>query len=185
MADDLLENHYPRHMRLRSLIGIFFAGVFVMCGVVGFMVWRSRVEPSVIFQTIVGDTLPNPFSEKETPKNTDTPTVGESFTPAAGARMFEKGMYVTYVYYTRNGFIPQTIVITRSEKVRFVNATSLVMRVGTQPENLSSPYYASFNDAKPESQGGTYELVLSEPGVWAYENLAAGQDVKKGTVYVR
>lgn len=100
-------------------------------------------------------------------------TVASSVSTAgAGARTFEKGVYVTTIYFTTKGFVPQTLVIDHGEEVRFVNKTTLTMRVGSQTaSNASSLHYSAISDPRAQPKGGTYQISLTQPGIWSYYNL--------------
>lgn len=158
------------------------------------MQWVTFIIIAVILLAILviafPGQLPSLVWQQGATTTTDTETqngtpAASSFNPAAGARVLEDGKYVTYIYFTGKAFVPQTVVISSGEKVRFVDASSLTMRVGSQTANLSSSYYSSLNEANPKGKGSTYEITLSQPGVWSYQNLPSSQPLITGTVYVR
>ena len=105
-------------------------------------------------------------------------------TSGAGKRTFEKGVYVTTVYFTSQGFVPQNITITHGEEIRFVNKTTLTMRVGSQTAaNSSSTFYSTISDPKAEPKGGTYQISFTQPGVWSYYSMTG--DPYAGVVTVK
>ena len=101
----------------------------------------------------------------------------------AGTRVFEKGVYVTLIYLTDQGFVPKNVEIKAGEEIRFVNKTSLTMRV-VSDEKLSNQYYAYFNEPQSVGKGGTYQLSLMQPGLFSYYNLNANPRVT-GQVFVK
>lgn len=136
--------------------------------------------------------LPAPTKNAEQATDSDTTQGSPALSGAvnkntassgAGARTFEKGVYVTTVFLTNSGFVPESVVINKGEEVRFVNKTSLTMRVGSQVENLSSPVYSAIADPKAESKGGTYQRSFTDAGLWAYFNMTG--DPFKGTIFVK
>jgi plastocyanin len=111
----------------------------------------------------VSETVPEkPAEQKPAPK----PAV-----PAgAGARTFEKGVYVTTVFFTDQGFVPSVVEAHHGEEIRFVNKTNAVMHI-IADEKTSSLYYRSINQPNTVGKGGSYQLQLPELGVFNYKNL--------------
>ncbi len=121
--------------------------------------------------------------------STNTPQnaapAAKSFSPAAGARIVENGKYVTYVYFTGHVFVPDTVTVNSGERVHFVNTSTLTMRVGSRPENLSTVAYSAITQPYAQGKGSTFDIVLSQSGVWSFENLSSTNPRVLGTVYVR
>ena len=154
----------------------------------------------VVILGLTGLLFATPAKEANTVNDTATTTnetvvekpVGSSPSPStssgnldgAGARTFEKGVYVTTVFFTTKGFAPQSVIIEHGEEVRFVNKTSLTMRVGSQvASNTSSTFYSAISDQKSQPKGGTYQVALTQPGIWSYYNLTG--DPFTGSVIVK
>jgi plastocyanin len=100
-------------------------------------------------------------------------------------RTFEDGHYVTFVYFDGASFSPETVTIDHGESVRFVNLSTLAMRVGTRAEHLSSGSYSGIDQPNAGSEGTTYDVFFSTPGTWAFENLPSSATGIYGTVNVR
>ncbi len=88
----------------------------------------------------------------------------------SGKRTFEKGVYVTEVYYSDQGFVPGILEVKRGEEVRFINRTSGTMHVIAE-EKTSSLYYRSLNQPNTVGKGGTYQIGMPEAGIMNYYNL--------------
>lgn len=154
-------------------------GVIALVVVCGFVVALSGSSPSLVWEGIFNSST-NSSSANKTPAPS-----ADSFSPAAGARVYQGGKYVTYVYFTGSEFLPDHVTINSGEGVKFVDVSNLSMRVGSQPENLSSTFYAELSDSKTESEGKSFSIILSQPGIWSYENLSSSEPLVLGVVYVR
>lgn len=152
-------NHY-------HIAGGIILLLVIALGVISF--WPINQIPTVAVdfpttqEETITDTTPKPAPTK--PKAT-TPT-----TSGAGVRTFEKGVYVTTIYYTDNGFVPTTITATHGEEVRFINKTSAAMHI-IADDKTSSIYYRAINQSNTVFKGGVYQLQLPELGIFNYKNL--------------
>ncbi|MES2014337.1 MAG: hypothetical protein V4437_00790 [Patescibacteria group bacterium] len=144
------------------------------------IMWLPGRSPNLVWRNILEVIEQKSVTEPQT-----TRLSSKAFSPVAGAHLLESGKYVNYVYYTGRAFVPDLLVINRGEKVRFINATNLTMRVGSRPESVSSSYYAEITEPKAEGKGSVFDTALSEPGVWSYENLSSKEPRVFGAVYVR
>ncbi len=179
--DPVSEVRSPVPAGVSPLRWVFLALIVVLIILAGFIIW-SPGSPLTLLQNGTADQKGNPTS----PSQTGTPSPS-SFSPAAGARVFDakENSYVTYVYYTGDAFIPDSVTITGNEKVRFVNATNLTMRVGSRAEALSSNQYSSLSQPSVKTKGQTFDMTLGQPGIWSYENLPSTDPRVLGVVYVR
>lgn len=109
---------------------------------------------------------------KDTTSTTATKpkTVAPVATVGAGARTFEKGVYVTTVFMTDKGFEPRIVEANNGEEIRFVNKTSRAMHIIAE-EKTSSTYYRNINQSNTVFKGGTYQLQLPDLGIFNYKNL--------------
>ncbi len=112
---------------------------------------------------------------------TVAPTLGSDFFPVSKTsskaptqkalpRVFENGRWVTVITYSRSGFDPSVVNINAGEEIRFINTTTLTMRVvfinpGEQGNLLGISQDSSVG------QNGTYQVPLIDPGVWNFYNL--------------
>lgn len=127
----------------------------------------------------------------DTPPPSDNALVTSSTATSVMAvnsgRIVEDGRTVTIVEYDGFQFVPREVVLKSGEAVRFINTapTGRAMRVGSRPENLSSTYYTSIVQPRAEGSGATFEVIMSRPGIWSYENLASRDGLQAlGVVYV-
>ncbi len=118
-----------------------------------------------------------------TPKPSASAGAQSSY-PAAGSRLMQNGVYVTVIHFTGKVFNPASVTITHGEEVRFINTSNLTMDIGPQQPNASSPTYAALNQASAKGKGGTYQVGLTDIGVWAYANLTSNPAIK-GTITVK
>jgi plastocyanin len=158
-----------------AIVGSFV----VIIGLTGLLFWMPAKDSGTTDMATTTD------ESAVTPATGSTQGTGSAGVPAgAGARTFEKGVYVTTIFFTTKGFVPQSVVITHGEEVRFVNKTSLTMRVGSQVQSgTSSTYYSSISDPKSQPKGGTYQIALTQPGVWSYYSMTG--DPFAGLVVVK
>lgn len=161
--------------------------LLVIILVLSVTLWRVWPEGDAV-GTENGSVVTETSSDTSTVETPKTPTVTKPSTTSsqsagAGVRTFEKGVYVTQVNYTENGFVPATLEIQHGEEVRFVNKTSLTMRVAAD-EKLSAIPYQRINQPQSVGKGGTYQVAFTEKGVFSYVNLNT-KPVKTGNVYVK
>ncbi len=166
--------------RPRSSVKWIMIGVIVLIVVCGGIVAFSGNSPSLVWGGILRVVTNSTPAESKT-----VVPSADSFSPRAGMRTLEGGTYVTYVYFTGNAFVPSEVTINAGEKVRFVDVTNLTMRVGSRPESLSSNYYSTLTEAYAKGKGSTYDALLSQSGIWSYENLSSSKPRVLGVVYVR
>lgn len=135
--------------------------------IVGVYTWRGP-------EAFTGDLLRIATSTSEIIPSANDVLPGKSpaatDAPTGPKRTFENGVYVTTIYYTRNGFDPSKLELKAGEEVRFVNSTTLTMRI-VADDTLSNQYYASFNQPQSVGRGGSYQLALPQPGILTYYNL--------------
>lgn len=130
--------------------------------------------------------LPSDDSMQEEGMEHDAQTPSSSNTQnTRPAHTFEDGHYVNFIYFDGTSFSPETLTIDSGESVRFVNLSTLSMRIGTRVESLSSPKYASIEQPHVAAEGETYDVFFTEPGTWAYQNLPSAATGIYGTVNVR
>lgn len=154
-------------------------GVVVLIGLIilaTLTFWPGVTTPS----TAVVDTSTD--TDTSVPANTTGP--GPNATASgAGVRTYEKGVYVTAVWYTNTGFVPAQLTLTKGEEVRFVNKTSGVMHV-IGDEKLSSKYYGLVNQQNSLAKDDTYQLKMTETGIFIYSNLNTNP-LKSGQIIVK
>lgn len=159
--------------------------------------WAAGVSfAAIIVLAILLFVLPGPAKDAVNSTATSTeetavdavekPTAApaQSAYPAAGSRLYQNGVYVTVIHFTGKAFNPASVTITHGEEIRFINTSNLTMDVGPQQPNASSPVYAALNQASAKGKGGTYQVGLTDIGVWAYANLTSNPAIK-GTITVK
>ena len=105
--------------------------------------------------------------------------------PAAGTRLYEKGVYVTVIHYNGKAFVPDAVTVAPGEEVRFINTSAnLTMDIGSQPGGVSSPYYAAYNQPTATGKAGTYQVSFPQPGIFSYQNMI-GTPAVKGIIYIK
>lgn len=142
--------------------------VVIIAGLVWYIMSSSPAQAPTTSE-IKTDT-PTPTTPTKTVKSTPTAVTPSTTTSGAGSRIYDKGQWVTLIYLTNSGFSPAQLEIKAGEEVRFVNKTSLTMRV-VSDDKLSNSFYAYFNQAQSVGKGGTYQLSLMQPGIFIYYNL--------------
>jgi|GEM_PF-4928979 len=173
----MFESRFPARAG-NGVVRVGWVVLSILVIVTGALIMVLPVEsPTLVWQKIV--VVSDTITKKQ------LPTVKVVSKPAPGARVFEDGRFVTYVYYNGRAFIPENIVINSGEEVRFVNLANLAMRVASRPENVSSVAYSLLNQPNAEGKGSEFTTIFSEPGVWSYENLTSTNPRILGNVYVR
>jgi plastocyanin len=135
-------------------------------------------EVATTTEEVTAETAASPEAAKPAPSGTT------SNYPAAGSRFMQNGVYVTVIHFNGKSFSPNSLTVNRGEEVRFVNTSNLTMDVGSQNPNASSPAYSALNQPMAKGKGGTYQIALTETGVWAYANQTGGTTIT-GVVNVR
>jgi plastocyanin len=97
-------------------------------------------------------------------------------------RTIENGVAVTIINLTDKGFVPNVVQVARGESIRFVNQTNGSMRISSEYFE-DTPLVKSFEQEKTVGKGGTFQLSVSEAGVWSYHNLDS--EGVSGVVYVQ
>ncbi|MBX9765197.1 hypothetical protein K2X83_00990 [Patescibacteria group bacterium] len=164
-------------------------------------VWAAGISfVAIIILAILLFVIPRPANAPENGAATTTPSVetqapgatakpagstsGSSSYPAAGSRFMQNGVYVTAIHFNGKSFNPENVTITHGEEVRFINTSNLTMDIGPQLPNASSPAYSALNQPAAKGKGGTYQVGLTEIGVWAYANQTSNPQIK-GIVNVK
>lgn len=73
------------------------------------------------------------------------------------------------VYYDQDGFHPANFVIKGGTSVRFINRSTLSMRVSSVIQN-GAPIYTEFDQIYSVGRGGYYDFNFSKAGTWSFTN---------------
>lgn len=165
-------------------VDIALLSIILILSVTLWRVWPQETTTTTESAAVVQE-QGTEFATNDIPKTPSVtkPASSSAQSQGAGVRTFEKGVYVTQVNYTENGFVPATLEIQHGEEVRFVNKTSLTMRIAAD-EKLSAIPYQRINQAQSVGKGGTYQIALTEKGVLSYVNLNT-KPAKTGNIYVK
>lgn len=90
--------------------------------------------------------------------------------------------YQYLVVYTSKGFSPATLQIKAGETVRFVNNSTLSLRVAAADTSLNAPN-RELDQVKSVGKGGTYDFTFNAKGVVIYQNL--NDKSKTGSILVK
>lgn len=161
--------------------GITFVAIIILAVVLFALPSPSKNTENAGVATTTEEAVTTETAEAKKPVPVATPSATY---PAAGSRIYQNGVYVTVVHFDGKSFNPASLTITHGEEVRFVNTSNLTMDIGSQNPNASSPAYSAFNQATAKGKGGTYQIGLTEVGVWAYANQTSNPMIK-GNVYVK
>lgn len=175
-----VEQNFTRKTYMGLPMWVIIAAVLALIAVAVYALWSPAASPSVMLKHI--------FSGNSTEESNSSDGAHGSAASGSPApeRIFENGYYVTIVYYDGKHFIPDEVTVDAGEAIRFVNTSNLAMRVGSRVENLSSVEYSAIAQPTAGGTGAEFELRLSKPGIWSYENLASRNDLQAlGVVYVR
>ena len=143
---------------------VILVGLLILAGV---LFWPVNSIPTVSVE------FPTTTAEKTIEKTSVTPPTTKSqpvTATGAGARTYEKGVYVTTVLMTDKGFEPNKVEAQNGEEIRFVNKTSRAMHIIAE-DKTSSVYYRAINQSNTVFKNGTYQLQLPDLGVFNYKNL--------------
>lgn len=90
---------------------------------------------------------------------------------AAASGALQKGEVL--VVYTNEGFVPKTLKVTRGASLRFFNASSQsALRVAPRAVAVSgSGGNAELLSSKSVKLGESFQVSITRPGTWEYENL--------------
>ncbi len=75
------------------------------------------------------------------------------------------------ISYTDNGFVPAEIAVFSGDTVSFINQSSGVMRIVSDPHPVHSGY-PEFDQIETVSAGGVYNFKFVKTGEWKYHNEA-------------
>lgn len=164
-------------MNSRKPIGVLI--VFLIILAAGYILLRDKVPEQA---------LPEQAATKE-PSAAPAPVVT---TPAAKraetayteTRVQENGRYVTTVTLTSAGFVPQIVSVNRGENVRFLNKSGGAMRIASN-DFQGVPLLTGLNQEKSVGANGTYEVTLTEVGVWGYRNGVGTNQIVTGIIHVK
>jgi plastocyanin len=105
-------------------------------------------------------------------------------TAYTSTRSLVNGRYITTVTLTSTGFVPQIVSVGRGESVRFVNKSGGSMRIASN-EYQGVPLLQGLNQERTVGANGTFEITLTEVGVWGYHNGVGTASSPNGIVYVK
>ena len=163
-------------MSSKTLLGIALV-IIIGLGIYVYSNPTARTAGIPFLPTVATSTSPEQSNgTAKAPKPAAVPS-------GAGTRTYENGVYVTQVYLTNTGFVPNTLQLTAKEEVRFVNKTTLTMRIAAD-DKLSNKYYGGLNQPTSVGKNGTYQVALVEPGVFTYYNLNSNTSVG-GQIFVK
>ena len=80
------------------------------------------------------------------------------------------------VHYERGGFQEKTVTIPKNSAVRFVNDTTVSLKVASDPHptHTDLPEFESIRPVKETSKNGSsYIYTFTKAGTWKYHNHAA------------
>lgn len=156
-------------MNQYQISGIIILVLVVLLGAATF--WPVNQVPTieVAFPDTPEEATKDEVRPAATKPSATTPTAPTA-TAGAGARTYEKGVYVTTVFMTDKGFEPRIVEANNGEEVRFVNKTGRAMHIIAE-EKTSSVYYRNINQSNTVFKNGTYQLQLPELGIFNYKNL--------------
>jgi plastocyanin len=145
----------------------------------GIVIFRfPETSPTVVLKTFFDD------KDSNSPEPSNAANL-ISETSASSERIFDDGHYVHVVRFDGTLFSPDILVINSGDAVRFINGSTMTMRVGSRPESLSSTYYSSISQPAAEGKGATYEYIFTQPGIWSYENIPSTGAPIYGIVFIR
>lgn len=85
------------------------------------------------------------------------------------------------VIYTEDGFKPSELQIPRGTPVKFVNKTSISMRIFADKD--AKPPFSDLNQPKALGKNGEYVFNFVYSGIWKYNNSLHPEDVGNIVVY--
>lgn len=78
------------------------------------------------------------------------------------------------VYYDQDGFHPANFAVKGGTSVRFINRSTLSMRVSSVIQN-GAPIYTEFDQIYSVGRGGYYDFNFSKAGIWSFTNQSVPQ----------
>jgi len=87
----------------------------------------------------------------------------------------------TVITYTDGGFNPKTVTVKVGTTVTFMNDSSGLMWVASDPHPVHT-LLSGFDELNSVSKGGSYEYTFTKVGTWTYHNHM--NPSLKGTVVV-
>jgi len=170
------------------MIGKLVIIVGVVLLIVGVLSWTGSDTPADIVVSLTPTTTPStgtvtlPQAKQPAVPSVTLPTpVAQP--QGAGARTFENGFYVTTIYLTNTGFIPQSVEVNRGEEVRFVDRANGIMYI-VADDKTSSTYYRAIKQPARIERSATFQLGLPESGTFSYYNLNSNPRFS-GTIIVK
>jgi plastocyanin len=143
---------------------------------------------AVIFMFAGGKESEAPLVDSEENTQTETTTTNTPKPTTTTKPVVNSGGVVpetlpaATVRYTDDGFSNTTITISKGGKVRFVNDTTDLMWVASDPHPSHSAL-PSFDQKRGVGLGGQYDYTFTEIGTWYFHNhLSPGH---KGRVIVK
>lgn len=124
----------------------------------------------------------------QTTEATPTPSGSNLGAPegvsGSGASGVDKGGVAsrTVVTYSNAGFTPASVKVSAGTVVTFVNESTGVMWVASDPHPIHS-LLPGFDQRTSVGKGGTYEYTFAKVGTWSYHNHM--NTSSKGTVVVQ
>lgn len=157
-------------MSARSVF-LFLAGVLsAVVFITAWAVWRPAENPFVSFSGSV--------AAAEDSRGVSSASVSPQEGP------IREGDHLVYqIAYSEKAFTPQILIIDRGDNVRFVNKSTLSMRMDITL-NGSVPSTASYVQPGSVGKNGSYALSFSQPGVWIFKNMD-GNPGNTGIIYVQ
>ena len=118
-------------------------------------------------------------------------TQNSSVTPTTtGTQNTTTTIETTIVTYTDSGFSPQSVTITQGQTVRFQNAGTDNIRVGSDPHPLHNGYpttggciSSTFDSCSPITPGSSWSFTFGVKGTWGYHDHL--HPSRTGTVIVQ
>lgn len=153
---------------------------------IGFYWWKGvgYILPSFDFEP--GEEQEEEMLEEKTePVATNSGSVtapAKRYPIEPGSKIYDHGIPVTVVYFTKDGFKPADIKIKAGEEVRFVNDTTGAMRIGVRSD-LSTPFYSTFSQPGFSQKGESFQIGFSKVGIIVYESLTV-QNGKLGVINI-
>jgi len=150
---------------------IIGAILIITVGVTAYQ-WRGNETPDTSSETATTTT---------TGKKTETPTKTTTSTTQKTSSTVKPVAYDFLVTYTNSGFSPNKLDAMAGKTVRFVNRSTSSMRI-SPVETLENASYSGFRQSSTVGKDGTFDVVLSQKGIFLYENL--NDKTKTGIVIV-
>jgi plastocyanin len=155
----------------------FLLALLVLAGVVGYWYFMPESAPVTSVKQIFG--TPSTTTEGKTA----APSKPATAAPASATRLLENGRYVSVVYWTAKGFDPAVVLMNKGEEIRFINKTTLTMRVSFEKSGAPNDI-SGINQETSVGKDGKYQVAVNDPGTWTFYNLN-GDKTKIGVLTVK